>query len=122
MTIRTITRNDPSASPYPLNDVLKSTYEGIPWKRGQDYLLYEIVVPDGFEIVSSLAGKFTKLESLHNAIDKFLEINGSAETAFIEKDAPPKRGRPFKNKQKPAIADLLRKEAEEPTKEMEVSQ
>jgi hypothetical protein len=118
MVIRTIYWNDADVSPYPLNDLVKSSYKGLPWERGKEYLLYSIVVPDGYDIVSQLAGKFTNLERLQAAIDKFLETNGSAEAAFIELNAPPKRGRPFKNKRKPSIADLL--QADEPAKEMEV--
>jgi hypothetical protein len=120
MTTRTIVWNDRAASPYPLNEVLKATYKGINWERGQEYLLYSIVVPEGYDIVKQLSGQFTKLETLQNAVDKFIETNGSVEAAFIELNAPPKRGRPFKNKQKPSVADLLRKEADEQTKEMEI--
>ena len=39
-------------------------------------------------------------------------IQPSHEAAFIELNAPPKRGRPFKNKPKPTVAELLRAEAE----------
>jgi hypothetical protein len=95
-----------TAPPYsPLE--LKLTYKGLPIERSKEYSLYSIVPPDGYDIVAQLAGSYTKLDTLKEAIDRFILSSHLATDAFIKQNAPAKRGRPVLAKNKPTLADLL---------------
>jgi hypothetical protein len=96
-----------TAPPYPIAE-LKLSYKGLPIQRSPEHSLYSLVTPSGYDVVPQLAGNFTKLSNLHEAIDHFILSCNVASDVFFEKNAPPRRGRPTLDKNKPTLAKLLK--------------
>jgi hypothetical protein len=80
---------------HPQNE-LKLSYKGFPIERVPPYHLYEITPREGCDLPPTLAGKYTKLETLKGQIDRYLnEVPAAtAETAYVQRPKKPKRGRP----------------------------
>lgn len=104
--------------PYP-SPTIKFSYKQFNIEKHPDHNLYYVCVPDGYDLVASLAGQWTAVEKLRLAIDHYLTLDGcSVETAFTLQNAPPKRGRPFSASKDPKnvpISSLLEKEADKAT-------
>jgi hypothetical protein len=74
-------------------------YRGFSIERLSPYYLFEIVAKDGCDVVPMLAGKYTKLSTLHSQIDEFFRLNPNvttAEQAYVKRYVKPGRGRPKK--------------------------
>jgi len=80
-----------------LNEEGTPPYRGFQIVRQRPWFLYEVRPKDGYDLPPIMAGKFTNLELLKQAVDTFLaKPKASAETAYKKQIEQPKRGRPKK--------------------------
>jgi hypothetical protein len=76
---------------------LTSSYRGFPFRRLNQFYLWEIVPRENCDLPAALAGRYTKLATLKSQIDKYLsEDDATVDAAFKPRTQPPRRGRPRK--------------------------
>ncbi len=86
---------EPSAAPVPPSPQLEIIYKNFVLHKRAGYHLWKIIPPEGKETHRALSGEWTKIETVKQAIDRFIHEEGF-DKAFITPEPPPvKRGRPF---------------------------